>query len=104
MLQILIDNKFLKTNEIKIESTLYGFKFYKYGIKAYEYINNYYIVLNKDRDVVLDFRVGDLDTEKSLEYSDFNENWYQTLSTYLKGRILEPFHIKQKALFFVMII
>ena len=54
MLQILIDNKFLKTNEFKFESTLYGFKFYKYGIKAYENINNYYIVLNKDRDVVLE--------------------------------------------------
>ena len=43
------------------------FKHYKYGIIEYDYANNYYVVLDNDRNVVRDSRVGDLVIDKYLD-------------------------------------
>ena len=86
--------------KFKIDSNLYRFKHYKYGIISYNTISDYYIVLDKDKNVVYDSRLGNLDIEKYIDYTEFKENEYNILSSYLTDRILEPTHIKPNELMF----
>ena len=53
--------------KFKIDSNLYRFKHYKYGIINYNTITDYSIVLDKDKNVVYDSRIGDLDIEKYVD-------------------------------------
>ena len=84
--------------KLKIDSNLYRFKDYKYGIINYNNISDYYIVLDKDKNVLYDSRIGDLSIEKYVEYTEFKEKEYNILSSYLTDRMLEPTHIKRNEL------
>ena len=86
--------------KFKIDSNLYRFKHYNDGVINYNTISDYYIVLDKDKNVVYDSRIGDLDIEKYVDYSEFKEKEYNILSSYLTDRMIEPTHIKPKELTF----
>ena len=73
---------------MKIDSNLNRFKHYKYGIKNYNTISDYYIVLDKDNTVVYDSRIGHLDVEKYIDNTDFKEKEFNLLSSYLTDRML----------------
>ena len=66
---LIIHNVTLKENkkDLKMILPFYRFKHYKYGIIEYDNANNYYVVLDKDRNVVRDSRVGDLVIDKYLD-------------------------------------
>ena len=55
--------------KFKIDSNLCRFKCYNYGLINYKTISDYYIVLDKDKNVVYDSRIGDLDIEKYVDYT-----------------------------------
>ena len=57
--------------KFKIDSNLYRFKHYNYGGKNYNTISDYYIVLDKDKNVVYDSRLGDLYIEKYVDNTEF---------------------------------
>ena len=76
--------------KFKIDSNLYRFKHYKYGN----------IVLDKDKNVVYDFRIGYLDIEKYGDYTEYEEKEHKILSSYLTDRMLESTHIKPNELMF----
>ena len=59
--------------KFKIGSYLYRFKHYNYGVINYNTISDYYIVLDKDKKVVYDSRIGDIDIEKFVDYTEFKE-------------------------------
>ena len=84
----------------KIDSNLYRFKHYNDGVINYNIISDYYIVLDKDKNVVYDSRIGDFDIEKYVDYTEFKEKEYNILSSYLTVRMIEPTHIKPKELMF----
>ena len=86
--------------KFRIDSNLYRFKNYKYGIINYYTISDYYIKLYKDKNVVNDSRIGDFDIEKYVDYTEFKEKEYNILSSYLTDRMLEPTHIKPNELMF----
>ena len=86
--------------KFNIDSNLYRFKHYIHGVINYNTISDYYIVLDKDKNVVYDSRIGDLDIEKYVNYTDFREKEYKILSNYLTDRMIEPSHIKPKELMF----
>ena len=86
--------------KFKIDSNLYRFKHYNYGVINYNTISDYYIVLDKDKNVVYDSRIGDLDIEKNVDYTKFKEKEYNILSSYLTDRMIEPTHIKPKEIIF----
>ena len=86
--------------KFKTDSNLYRFKQYNYGVINYNNISAYYIVLDKDKDVVYGSRIGDLDIEKYVDYTEFKEKEYNILSSYLTDRMIEPTHIKLKVLMF----
>ena len=86
--------------KFKIDSNLYRCKHYKYGIINYNTISDYYIVLDKNKNVVYDSRIGDLDIEKYIDYTEFKEKEYNILSRYLTDRMLEPTHIKSNEFMF----
>ena len=86
--------------KLKIDSNLYRFKLYKYGKINYNNVSDYYIVLDKDKNVVYDSRIGDLYIEKYVEYTEFKEKEYNILISYLIDRMLEPTHIKPNELMF----
>ena len=86
--------------KFKIDSNLYRFNYYNYGVINYNTISDYYIVLDKDKNVVYDSRIGDLDIEKYVDYTEFKEKEYNILSNYLTDRMTEPSHIKPKELMF----
>ena len=86
--------------KFKIDSNLYRFKHYNYGVINYNTISDYYIVLDKNKNVVYDSRIGDLDIEKYVDYTEFKEKEYNLLSNYLTDRLIEPSHIKPKELMF----
>ena len=52
--------------KFKIDSNLYRFKHYNYGVKNYNTISDFYIVLDKDKNVVYESRIGDLDIGSML--------------------------------------
>ena len=85
--------------KFKIDSNLYRFKNHKYGIVNYYIVDDYYIV-DKNKNVVYDSRIVDIDNEKNIDYSLFNDREYDILSRYLTDRMLEPTHIKTKELMF----
>ena len=58
------------------------------------------IILDKDKNVVYDSRIGDLDIEKYVDYTEFKEKEYNILSSYLTDRMIEPTQIKPKELMF----
>ena len=66
----------------------------------YNTISDYYIVLDKDKNIVYDSKIGDLDIEKYVDYTEFKEKEYNILSRYLTDRMIEPTHIKTKELMF----
>ena len=86
--------------KFKIDSNLYRFKHYNYGVINYNTISDYYIVLDKDKNVVYDSKIGDLDIEKYVDYTEFKEKEYNIISSYLTDRMLEPTHVKPKELMF----
>ena len=86
--------------KFKIDSNLYRFKHYKYGIINFNTISDYYIVLDKDKHVVYDSRICYLDIEKNVDYTEFKEKEYNILSSYLTDRMLEPTYIKPNELMF----
>ena len=86
--------------KFKIDSNLYRFKHYNYGVINYDTISDYYIVLHKDKNVVCDSRIDDLDIEKYVDYTEFKEKGYNILRIYLTDRMIEPTHIKPKELMF----
>ena len=86
--------------KFKIDSNLYRFKHYKYGIINYNTISDYYNVLDKDKNVLYDSRIGDLDIEENIDYREFKEKEYNILNSYLTDRMLEPTHIKPNELMF----
>ena len=86
--------------KFKIDSNLYRFKHYNYGVINNNSISDYYIVLDKDKNVVYDSRIGDLDIEKYVDYTEFKEKEYIILSSYLTDRMIEPTYIKPKELMF----
>ena len=53
--------------KFKIDSNLYRFKHCNYGVINFNTINDYYIVIDKDKNVVYDSRIGDLDVEKCVD-------------------------------------
>ena len=57
----------------KINSSQHRFKHHKYGIVNYNIIDDFYIVLDKDENVVHDSRFGDIDIEMYIDYSSFND-------------------------------
>ena len=86
--------------KFKIDSNLYRFKHYNYGVINYSTISDNYIVLYKDKNVVYDSRIGDLDIEKYVDYTEFKEKEYNILSSYLTDRMIESTQIKPKELMF----
>ena len=86
--------------KFKIDSNLYRFKHYNYGVINYNTISDYYIVLDKDKNVVYDSRIGDLDIEKYVDFTEIKEKEHNILSSYLTDRMIEPTHIKPKELMF----
>ena len=54
----------------------------------------------KIKNVVYDSRIGDLDIEKYVDYTEFKEKEYNTQSSYLTDRMIEPTHINSKELMF----
>ena len=84
----------------KVDSNLYRFKHYNYGVINYNTINDYSIVLDKDKNVVYDSGIGDLDFEKCVDYTEFKEKEYNILSNYLTDKMIEPSHIEPKELLF----
>ena len=66
----------------------------------YNTISDSYIVLDKNKNVVYDSRIGDLDIEKYVDYTEFKEKEFNLLSSYLTDRMIEPTHIKSKELMF----
>ena len=86
--------------KIKIDSNLYRYKHYNYGVINYNTISDYYIVLDKDKNVVYDSGIGDLDIEKYVDYTEFKEKEYNILSNHLTERMIEPSHIKPNELMF----
>ena len=59
--------------KLKIDSNLYRFKHYRYGVVNYNTTNDFYVVLDKNRNIVYDSRIGDLDIEKYIDNTEFNE-------------------------------
>ena len=86
--------------KFKIHSNLHRFKHHKYGIVNYHIVDDYCIVLDRDKKVVYDSRNGDIDIDKYIDYSSFNDRKYDILSRYLIDRMIEPTHIKPKELMF----
>ena len=84
--------------KFKIDSNLYRFKHYNYGVINCNTISDYYIVLDKYKNCVYNSRIGDLDIEKYVDYTEFKEKEYNILSSYLTDRMIEPTHIKPKEL------
>ena len=68
--------------KFKIDSNLYRFKHYNYGLKNYNTISDCYIVLDEDKNNVYVSRIGDLDIEKYVDYTEFKEQEYNILSSY----------------------
>ena len=44
------------------------------------------MVFDKNKNVVYDSRIGDLDIEKYVDYTEFKEKEYNILSSYLTDR------------------
>ena len=88
--------------KIKIESNLYRLKNHNYGIIKYDPINDFYIVLNKNINVVYDSRVSNLDIEKYIEYTEVNDNEFSILSNYRTDRMIEPSKIKHNKIMFYL--
>ena len=86
--------------KFKIDCNLHRFKHYKYGIVNYNIVHDYYIVLDKDKNVVYDSRIGDIDIEKYIDNTSFNDREYDILSRYLIDRMIEPTDIKPKEIMF----
>ena len=63
-------------------------------------VDDYFIVLDKDTNVVCDSRIGDIDIERYIDYSSFNDRENGLLSKYLIDRMIEPKHIKRKEIIF----
>ena len=86
--------------KFKIDSNLYRFKHHKYGIIKYDPINDFYIVFDKNKNVVYDSRVNDLVIERCFEYKEFTDSDFNILSTFLTDRLIEPTYIKHNELMF----
>ena len=82
--------------KFKIDSNLYRCKHYNYGVINHISISDYYIVLDKDKNVVYCSRIVDIDIEKYVDYTEFKEKEYNIIRSYLTDRIIEPTHIKTK--------
>ena len=63
-------------------------------------MDDYYIVLDKDKTVVYNFRFSDIDIAKYIDNTSFNEMEYDVLSRYLIDRMIEPTNIKPKEIKF----
>ena len=86
--------------KFKIDSNLNRFIQYKYGIVNYNIVDDYYIVSDKDKNVVYDSRIGDIDIEKYIDNTSFNDREYDILSRYLIDRMIKTTHIKPKEIMF----
>ena len=86
--------------KFKIDSFLHRFEHHNYGIVNYNNVDDYYIVLKKIKNVVCDSRNCDIDMDKYIDYSSFNDRKYDILSRSLIDRIMEPTYIKPKELMF----
>ena len=84
----------------KTDCNMHRFKYYKYAIVNYNIVDDYYIVSDKDKNVVYDSRPADIDIEKYIDNTSFNDREYNILSKYLIDRMIEPTYIKPNELFF----
>ena len=69
---------------------------------CYDVIGAHYIVLDKDKNVAYDSRVGDPDIRKYSNNTVFNQKEYEKLSGYLKKRIVLPVDILGDELMFYL--
>ena len=51
--------------KLNIDSNLYRFEHYENGVLKYNMIDNYYIVLDKNKTVVSESRLEDVDIDKN---------------------------------------
>ena len=86
--------------KFKIDSNLYRLKHHRYGVINYNTTNDFYVVLDKNRNIVCDSRIGDLDIEKYIDNTEFNEKEYNILNSYLMETIIEPTLIKPNEFMF----
>ena len=80
--------QFFERVQGKFDSNLYRFKHYKYGIVNCSTIGDYYIVLDKVKNVVYDSTIGDIGIEKYIDYTQFKEKEFNMLSRYLIDRTI----------------
>ena len=57
-------------------------------------------MLDKDKNFVYDSRIGDIDIEKFVDYTEVKEKENNILSNYLTHIMIEPSHIKPKEIMF----
>ena len=65
--------------KFKNDSNLYRFCHHEYAVISYNTIGTLYTVLDKDKNVVYDSRVGDLDIRKYVDNTEFNRKEYEIL-------------------------
>ena len=66
--------------KFNINSKLYRFNHYSFEIFAHDTSNNYYVVLDKERNAVYDCGIDYLNIDKNIEYSGCYEKEYNSLS------------------------
>ena len=85
---------------LKFFFNLHRFKHFKYGIVSYNIVDDYYFVLDKDKNFFYDSRIGDIDIEKYIDNTSFNDREYDIISRYLLDRMIEITHVKPKEIMF----